>query len=126
MQPRSFSASADFRALEADLDAVNFLHAAGNRPGGEVEFVRYFDPVNVDNRVVTTLRKNVDQHGERERVIEYRIFRIDMRDAGDRVTENDRYDLFFDERGDLGEQRAVLEFVAVEPAHHLLASVNDR
>ena len=122
----TFPASrADFGALKPDLDAVNLLHAASDLAGREVEPFRHVDAVDVHDGVVAALGKHVDQHGQRQRIVEHGVLRIDQRDARDRVAQHDRNDLVLDETDHLRKQRAMLQFIAVEPLDQLLAGMDD-
>src|SRR5262245_46959871 len=79
------SSSANFRALEADLDAVDLLDAALDSTRLEVETFRHIDAMDVHDGVVAALGEDVDQHRQRQRVIEDCVFSIDVRDARDRM-----------------------------------------
>src|SRR5580692_3207702 len=87
------SPSPDFRAMETDLQAEDFFHAALDESGGEVEFLRDFDAMEIDDGVIAALGKDVDQHGERQRVVEQEVFGIDECEAGNGMAQHDRHEL---------------------------------
>lgn len=60
---RGSVAATDFRALEADDEAIDFFDAAGDLAGGGIEAVGDLDAVKIDHSVVTAFGENVDQHG---------------------------------------------------------------
>ena len=66
--------------------------------------------MDIDDGVVSTLGKHVDQHRQRQRIVEYGVFGVDMRHAGDCVAKDDRDHLPFDEGDHPGEELARLQF----------------
>src|SRR5438477_7976949 len=91
------STSPNLGALKADLDAVDLFHTAFDRAGREIEAFRNIDAMDVHNSVIAALGKHVDEHSQRERIVEHGVFGVDVRDTGDRVPQHDGYHFLFDE-----------------------------
>jgi hypothetical protein len=49
------SPAANFRALEAELNPENFFHATRDQAGGDIEFLRHFDPVDIHDGMKSAL-----------------------------------------------------------------------
>src|SRR5690606_32189464 len=71
------SAAADLGALEADGEAVDLFHSAGDLAGGGVECIGDFDTVEVDGRVVAAFAEKIDEHGQREGIVEDGVLGVD-------------------------------------------------
>lgn len=82
--------STDFRAFEVDLNAVNELRVRVNLAGGEVDTFGDFVDVFVDDGVKAAFREDVDQHRDRQRVIEDRVFGIHMSSPRQGMASDDR------------------------------------
>src|SRR5687767_4303000 len=79
-QPRDAESPApDLRRLEVYLDAEDDLRPALDLPGRQIDPLGDFLNVLVDDRVVATLRKQIDQHRYRQRFEEDRVLRVDVR-----------------------------------------------
>src|SRR6478736_3072115 len=72
------SPAPDFRALEADFDAINLLGPAGQLARGQINLLGDFDPMDVHAGVIAALGEHIDQHRQRERIIHHLVFRIDV------------------------------------------------
>ena len=62
-----------------DLNAINELGPSVYLTRLKVNPLRDFANVFVDDGVKASLRKNVDQHGDGQRILKQRIFRVDVR-----------------------------------------------
>ena len=124
VQPAA-SAAADFGAREADPDAVDFFHPAGDLAAGRVGLFRNVDPVEVHDGMIAALGENIDEHGKRQRVVEKGILAVDEGEPGNGMALDDRHHLLLDERHHPLEQPRMLELVRIEAFHQFLPGVHD-
>ena len=125
MERAGLVAAADFGAFEADGDAVNFLEAAGDETGGEINALGDLDAVDVNEGVIAALAENINEHGESGGIVEERVLGIHVGTTGDGVPPDDGHDLAINEGDDLAEEFRVLELVGVEAFYEFLAGVDD-
>src|SRR5262249_5941156 len=81
--------------------------------------------MDIDDGMIAAFRKNIDEHGESERIFEDRVFSVDMSDAGYGVSQDDGNHLLFDHGGHLRKKFAMFNSVAVEPRYQFLPRMND-
>ena len=91
--------------------------------GREVDSFGDFADVLVDDGVEATLGEDVDQHRDRQGLVEDRVFGIHMGSARERVARNDRNEFCANESHHAREQLGVFQFVAVKPPHEFLPSM---
>ena len=89
MERAGLVAAADFGAFEADGDAVNFLEAAGDETGGEINALGDLDAVDVNEGVIAALAENINEHGESGGIVEERVIGIHVGTTGDGVPPDD-------------------------------------
>jgi hypothetical protein len=113
--------------VEADLDAVDFFHAARDQARREVDTFRDFDAVQVDHGVEAALGKDVDQHGQGQRVGRT-AGSSELTSATPEIAWRSTIGMIFLSMNvdDLGRRAPLCsKFVAVEPFHQFLAGVDD-
>src|SRR5581483_8166044 len=89
-------APTDFGTFKPYLNPVDLLDARMDDTGVQVNAVGHIDAVDIHGCVITTFGKDVDQHCEREWIFKNGILRVDMRDTGDRMPQDDRDHLLVD------------------------------
>ena len=99
-----------------DLDPVDGFGASLDGTGNEVDALGDFLNVLIDDGMEAAFGKDVDQHAQRSRIVEHRVFRVHYRAAGEGVAGNDRQELRFDQIDNAKEQVGMFDLVAIEPA----------
>ncbi len=78
----------------------------------------------VNDRLETTLRENIDEHRQSERIPKQSVFGVDHSAPGDCVALDDGHELVDDHVDDRYEQFGVFQFVRIQSFHQLLARVH--
>ena len=81
--------------------------------------------MDVHDGVEAAFGEDVDQHRERQGILQHLVFGVYQGAAGNRVADDDRHDLLFDELHHPVEELGMLQFVAVQALDQLLAGVDD-
>ena len=79
----------------------------------------------VDHSVEATLGEDIDEHRDRERVVEDQGLDIDVGLAGDGVSLDDRQELILNQLDDLTEALGVALGVVVQAADEILTGMLD-
>src|SRR5688572_7194014 len=111
------SAAANFGCLEIDFDAINDLRAAPDLTGHQIDTLGDLLNMLVDRGVVAAVRKEIDQHRNRQRLVEDRVLRVHVRAPRQRVARDDRHELTADQIDNLRQQFRMLQLVAVKSLH---------
>jgi hypothetical protein len=119
------SAAPDFGAGEPDLDTVNLFGPTRYSPGSYIEMFGYLDPVEINGRMVSSLRHHIDQHREGQRIIERRILGVDQGIPGNRVPAHNGKNLRPDECDNIRKSFLVLHLIPVESFDEVLPGVNN-
>ena len=106
-------AAANLTPFEADGDSVDPLFVVLNHSRVQIQSLRDVVAANVDCRVKSTLRKNVDQHRQRQVFFPQRIFGIDAGVSGNRMTHDDRHHFQFNVIDDLVKQLRMFNFIFI-------------
>src|SRR5688572_18135652 len=79
----------------------------------------------VDRGMVAAVRKEIDQHRNRQRLVEDRVLRVHVGASRQRVERDDRHELTGHQINYLRQQFRMFQLVAVKSLHELLAPVHD-
>src|SRR5687768_15839917 len=119
------SAATDLRRLEVDLDSKDDLRSALDLAGRQIDPLRDFPNVLVDDRMIAALGEQIDQHRDCQRLVEDRVLRVHVRASRQGVPGDDRHELAADDLHNLRQKLAVFQLVAIQPFHQLLPAMDD-
>ena len=108
-----------------DLDPVNDLYPPVDFAGLQVNPFGYLPDMLINHRMESTLGENVNEHGQCERILENRVFRIDVGATGQGMTSYNRHELSIKLIHNRAEEIGVLQLVSIKAFYEILPGVND-
>ena len=112
-------------ASEAHVKTEDLLLLGGNLPGLQIHVDWHTNASDIHGRMETAFGEHVYQHRQGNRVLKQDVFRVDIGDARNRVTNDDRHHLCLNKFDHPAECFWLLHLIAVQAANEVLPGVPD-